>query len=409
MMGNDWSTEFTNLAENQAKASRASAVHIMTKYPDGKIYDYDAREGAPSNRIKRDSWMVDTNLLKQADIAKGNGDLEKYASIMEQARSPLYVELIQEAAKQDKRVERAGYVPPSQVLIGKTTLAAAGEQILQTAQEIVRQTKYIPKVTGVFYRNEKYQAVNIVNKISTEDLTLKGAIDTQLPVGHPEIGDDQTPEITKGLFSTYEKQIFADSFHYGFGMREKSDSWFNITERMTSKVAGVMLRMKNDKIVNVINGLVGTPETTTWDSYISSHDIVAIDAARAIEDNVNAVEDFDGEIVMAAPRHVVRAYQRNVQGRNVTSAPSTQPASNRSGTLEFNPEVTYYVENAFDAGTYVLAAKNAYIDHFIGPEIDVAYKDQMKPSNWEGRILFHFNGIQKKIDAAGKKKTGALT
>ena len=407
MMGNDWSSEFTNLSENHAKASRASAVHIMTKYPDGKIYDYDAREGAPSNKIKNDSWMVDTNLLVQAKLAKDNGDLEKYASIMEQARSPLYVDLIQEAAKQDRLVERAGYIPPSQSLLTKHTLAAAGEQLLQTAQEIVRQTKYIPKVTGVFYRNEKYQAVNLANKISTNDLTLKGALDTQLPVGHPEIGDDQTPEITRGLFSTYEKQIFADSFHYGFGMREKSDSWFNIMERMTSKVAGVMLRMKNDKIVTVVNNVTAIAIGTKWNTY-NTNGIVDVDAAKSIEDAVNAVEDFDGNIVMAGPRHVIRAYQRNVQGRNVTSVPSTQPASNRSGTLEFNPEVTYYVENALTDATFILAAQDAFIDHFIGPEIDVAYKDQMKPSNWEGRILFHFNGIQKKIDAASKRYTGVV-
>ena len=407
MMGNDWSTEFTNLSENHAKASRASAVHIMTKYPDGKIYDYDAREGAPSTKIKNDSWMVDTNLLVQAKLAKDNGDLEKYASIMEQARSPLYVDLIQEAAKQDRLVERAGYIPPSQSVLGKHTLAAAGEQLLQTAQEIVRQTKYIPKVTGVFYRNEKYQAVNLANKISTNDLTLKGALDTQLPVGHPEIGDDQTPEITRGLFSTYEKQIFADSFHYGFGMREKSDSWFNIMERMTSKVAGVMLRMKNDKIVTVANNVTAIAIGTKWNTY-NTNGIVDVDAAKSIEDAVNAVEDFDGNIVMAGPRHVIRAYQRNVQGRNVTSVPSLQPASNRSGTLEFNPEVTYYVENALTDATFILAAQDAFIDHFIGPEIDVAYKDQMKPSNWEGRILFHFNGIQKKIDAASKRYTGVV-
>ena len=47
----------------------------------------------------------------------------------------------------------------------------------QFAEDIVKQTKNIPKVPSILYSNEKHQPVDIIKKISTNDLTLKGAID----------------------------------------------------------------------------------------------------------------------------------------------------------------------------------------------------------------------------------------
>ena len=80
------------------------------------------------------------------------------------------------------------------------------------------------------------------------------------------------------------------------------------------------------KFTLIINAETAKVETLKWDDYLTGHDIVATDAALAVEDS-------------------------------------------------------------------------------ISPEIDVAYKDRMKPSNWEGRILFHFNGLQKKIDDSIQVKT----
>ena len=397
-------SQYTDLGNNIAKASRASDVHVMTNY-GGLVLDYDARNGPITNRIREDSWLIDASKYNLAADAKAAGDMERYESLMDSARSPLYKDLLVQAAREEARIERAGYIPPSQILVGRTAAAAGGEgQILETAQEIVRQTKYQTKVSGVFYRTEKYQAVNVVNKISTSNLTTKGATDEMLPVGHKEIGDDQTPEYTRPFFDVYEKQIFADSFHYGFGMREKSDAWFNIVERLTSKVAGVMLRMKNEKIVDIINAETAKVETLKWDDYLTGHDIVATDAALVVEDSIKALEDYEGELVHIMSRQVHRWYNRNTEGRNVRSVNSTLPAGNRSGKFEWN-DGTYYVDNKITAKNFVTIAKDAYLDHFIGPEIDVAYKDRMKPSNWEGRILFHFNGLQKKIDDSIQVKT----
>ena len=409
--GND----FMNTNKNHAMLSQhGTHSHVLSKYPDGVIYDYNANDGPITNKIKQSSWLIDTNMLQVAAAARSSGDQEKYDATMDRARSQLYKDLLVDATKQKAILERAPYVPPTQALLSKHTLAAAGGdgQILQTAQEVVRQTKYITKVTGVFYRNERFQAVNSVGKMSTEDLTMKGAIDLQLPEALQEIGDEQTPPAIRPFFTTYEKQLFADSIHYGFGMREKSDAFFNIVERMTGKIAGAMLKAKNDKIVKMYNDYNvsgrNSAQTPAWNAYRTGHDIVAVDAAESVEDGVKSLEDFEGDIVFVAPRQVVRAYMRNTQGRNVTSTKSQQPADNRSGRFEFNPEVTYYVENDMTAASYFMAAKDAFLEHWIGPEVDVAYKDQMKPSNWEGRVLFHFNTVVQKVSTAGFRKSAAV-
>ena len=394
---------FTNLSKNWTNAHRHDEQHVLTNF-EGKVLDFDARDAPITNRIINDAWLIDANKYNMAADAMRDGDEERYARLMDAARSPLYKDLLVEANRQQRRLDRAGYIPPSQVLIGRTAAAAGGEdgQLLTTAQEIVRQTKYQTKVSGVFYRTEKFQAVNVVNKISTGDLTTTGATDVVLPQGHPEIGDDQTPVAVKPEFNVFEKQIFADSFHYGFGMREKSDAWFNIVDRLTSKVAGAMLRMKNEKITAVLNAKTASTSGTKWDVYMASsstgaHDIVSQDAALTVEDSINALEDYEGDIVHIMPRQVQRWYNRNTQGRNVTSVKSTQ--NKRSGTLEWN-EGTYYIENTVTPKVLFSIAKDVWMDHYIGPEIDVAYKDRMKPSNYEGRILFHFNGIKEKIDKA---------
>ena len=396
--------DYTNLAKNVKATANASEQHVTT-YLDGIIMDYDARNGKITDKIKNDSWLVDTDQMAQALQAKAEGEEEKYAKLMETARSPLFKELLVKAGKQRRDIAAAGYVPPTQVLLSHHNIAAAGDQIVQTAHEIVRQINYQSKVSGVFYRPDKYQAVNAANKISTNDLTTMGAIDLQLPTGHPEISDDYTPEAVRGLFSTFSKQIFADSFHYGFGMREASDAWFDIKNRMTSKVSGLMLKMKNDKLVAALKA-VNSKGQRNWKVLQSGHDIVANDASEIVEDAHHSLEDFEGPVMTVANRKTIRAYERNVMGRNVTATKTHQSAGGRQGTFEFNPELRYYVENEIGDGELIALAKDQWCDHYIGPEIDISYKDRMKPSEWEGRIAFHFNGIKVKIGTAATRFTG---
>ena len=84
------------------------------------------------------------------------------------------------------------------------------------------------------------------------------------------------------------------------------------------------------------------------------------------------------------------------------------PAEDRSGMLPYNRGVTYFVENGMTAGHGVLGIKEAWTDAYTGPQIDVAYKDDKKPSAWEGRLLFHFNGVQRKFASAAQHASPLL-
>ena len=411
MTNYDWATDFAKSPKNkEVWQSHASQQHVLTMYPDGKIYDYNALDGKPSNKIKDESWLVDTNALISASQAKKEGEVEKYASIMDTARSDLYKELLVAASQQEEMMKDNEYISPARLLLTKHDMAAAGGtdgQILQTAQEIVRQTKYQTKVTGVFYREEKYQAVHTSNPVSIEGLTTKAALDTQLPVGHSEIGDDVTPVITRPEFEVFEKQIFADSFHYGFGMREKDDAFFNIEQRMTMKVPGLMLKLRNDKMVNLLNSATHTTPfaigATKWDTY-SAGGVVTHDAGGSLDGIRLKIEDFEGdEMFLAAPYNIIRAYLRNVEGHLVKEIDSRMPATGRTGSLPYSQGVTYRVENAMTANSAVLGSKVAWADAYTGPQVDIAYKDDKKPSAWEGRLLFHFNGVQRKLSAAAQR------
>ena len=406
--------DIINTTKNrQHMETHGSQQHVLTKYPDGKIYDWNGLEGEPTKKEKAVSWLVDTNAELRALQAKQEGNMEKYAAIMDIARSQLYKEVIVEAANQDKKLEGL-YIPPARALLTKSAEAAGDGQILETAQEIVRQTNYQKKVTGVFYRTEKYQAVNVTNEVPINGLTIKGALDPQLPIGHSEIGDNTTPEYTRPEFSTYEKQIFADSFRYGFGMREKSDSWFNIEQYMTKKVPGVMLKLRNEKVLALLKSDVHTTEYPTagrlWNAYATvGSDMVANDASEEIDKMRRLVEDFEGDkMFFIAPHSVIRWYLRNTKGQNVEGVDSRMPAEARHGKLPYNMDVDFYVENDMTALNGVLGVQEAWVDSYVGPQIDVSYKDDKKPSAWEGRLIFHFNGVQRKFKSAAQRTTGGL-
>ena len=103
MTNYDWATDFAKSPKNkEVWQSHASQQHVLTMYPDGKIYDYNALDGKPSNKIKDESWLVDTNALIAASQAKKEGEVEKYASIMDTARSDLYKELLVAASQQEE-------------------------------------------------------------------------------------------------------------------------------------------------------------------------------------------------------------------------------------------------------------------------------------------------------------------
>ena len=391
----------TNTNQNQQILSKpGTQTHVLTIFKN-KILDYDARLGPITKKVMDKYWLVDLAKKQRAQTLAASGATDAAYGMADESRSEAYKALLQEYTKQAKRVGNSSESPHS---ILKP--AGAAGQIIDTAYEVVRRINFLEKVAGKSYLMERFQGRNVVNIESKEDLNFRGFTQDELLEGTPEIGDNITPDPVKPEFTFFEKQIFADSFRYEFGIRDKKDSQIDIVERLTRQIPGVMEKMVNDKIAAIINAKSSALDVADWDVDSDANGNFDNDAAEHIEDMDVSIQDYDGEHVLIAPRKVIRLYRRNTQGRNVETAPSGQKSDGRSGPLPFNEHITYYIDNHITANEATLIAKNHFIDLYDGPRVEVSYRNELTPAHMEGRILFHFNGVKKKLDSAAIKYNG---
>lgn len=393
-----WYDKYTNLNENVKAVSLPGTQSKALSVYKGRIIDWDLRHGPISNKIYNSRWLVDIEAKSKAKALAAAGNKDGAAAFVDKSRSSAYKDLLKEYNKQKAKVDST-FESPHKVL--GSALAAAG-QVLDTAYEVIRTTNWLSKVAGKEYDDLRFQAVNVVNEESRNDLNVKGITHDELLDGQPEIGDNQTPIPIKPTLSTFEKQIFADAFRFEFGMREKSDSQINIEERVTRQIPGIMKKMINDKILAIINAKSSAGDVADWDARTSG--VYDNDAAKDIEDALFNLQDYSGEKVMIITSEGLRLYRRNVQGQNVETAPSS--FSSRTGKLPFAEEVTYYVDNGLTSNTYAIISKQHFIDWYNGPKMSITYKNEMTPAGVEGRILFHFNGTKLKLTGSSQKNNG---
>lgn len=395
-----WYEKFTNLNENiKAVSIPGTKLQALSVYK-GKVIDWDLRNGPITNKVLNRRWLIDIEARSKSKALAAAGNADGAAAFTDKSRSSAYKDLLVEYEKQKKKVDST-FDQPHRVL-GTGAIAAAG-QVMDTAYEVIRRTNWLATVTGKEYDDLRFQAVNVINEESRNDLNVQGTIHDELLEGQPEIGDNQTPIPIKPTLSIFNKQIFADAFRYEFGMREKSDSQIDIEARVTKQIPGIMKKMINDKILAIINAKSSAGDVADWDTRGSGGEYTN-DAAKDVEDAMFNLQDYGGDKVMIITSEGIRLYRRNVLGVNVETADSS--FKNRSGKLPFNEEVTYYVDNGLTANTYAVISKNAFVDWYNGPKMSIAYKNEMTPAGVEGRILFHFNGVKLKLTGSAQKNNG---
>ena len=394
----------TNTAENmKILATPETHMHVLTVYDD-KILDYDARKGPITKKIIDKYWVVDLAKKALAKTLGAAGETDKAIGMNDQAKSKSYKDLLQQYARESKRVENAPYTPVHSIL--GNSLGAAGN-LIDTAYEVVRRINDLTDVTGKQYRDENYQAVNAVNVVPTEDLNIKGVIKSSaLLQGQPEIADNVTPDLAEQVFARFEKSLYADSFRYEFGMREIKDSVISLESEMKKEVPGLFLRMQNDKIITILNAETSQGDLADWDDVGTNTFTYVNDAAGDIETADNGVEAFGGADLMIAPRGTIRLYKRNVQGGNVQTAPSGEAKNARQGVLPFNEHITYLIDNAVTAASLIVLNKKSYIDHYKGPVLNITYTNEKTPGQVKGVIDFNFNTVVKKNAGAAYRNIG---
>jgi hypothetical protein len=328
--------------------------------------------------------------------------------------SQTYQTVIEEANSQKAKIEANPGLNPSRI-IGYAGAAASGANLIQTAYESVRQVNYLSGVVGQQYQLEDYNAWKAFNERKVSVLNVVGfRKSSSLLQGVQEIGDHTTPPVAVQTFASYNKSLYADSFRYEFGMREKKDSVFDIQGQLTQEIPGAMARMKDDKAITILNaatdnGAIGT----NWDVITAGNSVWDTDAIVDVESDEDSLNAYGSDtLVMVTPRAVIHAYLRNAQEVGIASQankPSSMvPAGRRSGTLVGNPEVGYFTNEGITAGTFCITAKQSYGDFLKGNVTNVSYKNQMSPAQTEGRIVFDFNGFVVKDTSAIRRHTDVI-
>ncbi len=326
-----------------------------------------------------------------------------------------YQTIIEEAKTQKAKIDANPGINPEKILGKFVGAAASGANLIQTAYESVRQVNYLSGVVGQQYQLEDYNAWKAFNERKVSVLNVVGfRKSSSLLQGIPEIGDHTTPPPVQQTFASYNKSLYADTFRFEFGMREKKDSVFDIQGELTKEIPGAMIRMKDFKAYTILNAATDNGAYgTDWDDKGTTAGFYDADAVADVETDESNLNAYGGDtLVMVAPRAVIRAYARNASEVGVASAtftPDSQiPAGRRSGTLQGNPAVGYFTNENMTASTYTITAKQSYGDFIKGNVVNVSYKNQMSPAQTEGRIIFDFNGFVTKDTNAIRRHTGVL-
>jgi len=404
----------TNSAENADIAERITRdgnynIQTLTYNPlNGWIH---AEPISDNGYYGNDTKLVNVDrLLEHQKLVGAGSNGLKDSEVFSQT----YRTVLEEAGKQKAKIESNPGLNPARI-IGYAGAAATGANLIQTAYESVRQVNYLTGVVGQQYQLEDYNAWKAFNERKVSVLNVVGfRKSSSLLQGIQEIGDHTTPPPVQQTFASYNKSLYADTFRFEFGMREKKDSVFDIQAELTKEIPGAMIRMKDSKAVTILNAASDDGAIApNWDLITAGNSVYDTDAVADVESDESSLNPYGSDsLVMVAPRAVIRAYVRNVQEVGVASStftPSSMiPAGRRSGTLQGNPAVGYFTNEGLTAGTYTITAKQSYGDFLKGNVTNVSYKNQMSPAQTEGRIVFDFNGFVVKDTSAIRRHTSVI-
>jgi hypothetical protein len=397
-----------NIAEKVTSDGNYQTQSLTYNPLDGWIYGGGLMD---DGHYAREAKLVNVDKLAEHKKLVGAGGSGLGTN---EIMSQNYQTVVEEAMKQKAKIEANPGLNPSRI-IGFAGAAASGANLIQTAYESVRQVNYLSGVVGQQYQLEDYNGWKAFNERRVSVLNVVGFRKTSsLLQGLEEIGDHTTPPPVQQTFTSYNKSLYADTFRFEFGMREKKDSVFDIQGELTKEIPGAMIRMKDSKATTILNAATDNGAYgTDWDDKGSTAGFYDADAVADVETDESNLNAYGSDtLVMMAPRAVIRAYVRNAQEVGVASTtftPQSQvPTGKRSGTLQGNPAVGYFTNEQMTASTYTITAKQSYGDFLKGNVVNVSYKNQMSPAQTEGRIVFDFNGFVVKDTSAIRRHTGVL-
>lgn len=372
-------------------------------YINGKIYmadgfDYKNRHG--EIEIPSELELINVHEAMKAKMYGASGDASKIDKINDMR---IFTDLYHTYDEYYQRVleaQKDSWIPWHHIV------GAAGAEAVTAYQAVRRSQDLLNTVIGERYVNEDYQAINIAELVERpkafkiEYLKRTSAVITV----QKGLLDDQTPDPQRDVFALASKEIFADGIQHEVSMRDTADTLVDINAEFMKQLPGAFLASKNGKVIALLNAKSANNQGD-WDAVTGS--FFDVNAASQVRTAEAAVKKYGATRIAIMHSDTWELYTKNQQGIVHSSEPnrvkSTIEAGAKSGRLVGNPGVTYYIDDALNSQTYVLAAKESFMKLLQGMIIQSSVQDKTTPGQTERRFWFDYNDAEVSLDAAGYK------
>jgi hypothetical protein len=295
--------------------------------------------------------------------------------------------------------------------IGDRILGASGPTAT-TDYDAVRHTgEIVGVVTGEEHTPDEYNAINIAERLDKDAVKFEYLRRTSSKiVAQRNLGDEDIADPIKNAYTTGTKELFAYGLSFLNKKRDNIDMKLDIKADFVKQVDGAFLQAKNEDVLTILNAITGNNQGN-WKALTGG--VFDVDASVDIQTAEKAVKPYGNtgvKVIMADDTR--RGYVKNLQGASFTGR--LQNEANRgtanqrkSGQLEGNESVQYFIDDGLTAGTYVLANPN-YMKYFQGMVIQTTYKELRSAGQTEQMFWYDYAGFEETEVNAQYKGTSVL-
>lgn len=393
----------TENLETQMKANGHFLGAVSYDPVSDSVYDGDARDF-----IGKENKLVNMDALRKARVLAESGDIDKANKL--KIFSNKYLQMMANKLKIDKILEetRKPYY-----MVGNSIVGAAGATATTDYETIRRTGDLLDGVLGQEHTNEDYQAINIAEKVDKNAVRFEYIKRSSARmIAQKGLSDYDEALPLRHTYTTGTKDIFAYGMQFVSSMRDNIDTKTDVVADFTKQVPDAMLAAKNEDVITLLNAITGTNQGD-WDAFSSG--IATVDASGQVQTAEDAVKAYGRPLVSVFNSDSFKGYMKNQQGVNFIreqdqiAAKSTSTAPSKTGQLVGNAGVTYFIDDALTAATYVLASKTGYMKYFQAMTIQSSYKNPKTSGQTEQRFWYDFAGFEEANTSAVYKGTSVLT
>lgn len=356
-----------------------------------KIFHGDGRD-----YLDKNDWMIDVGALRKSKVLGASGKSDQASKL--KIFSNKYLQMMANVKKINAIREKS--YEPLQV-IGDRIVGASGPTATTDYEAIRRDGDLLAGVLGQEHTNEDYQAINIADKVSKNSVRFEYIKRTSSRIiAQRNIGDDEEALPLRHSYTTGTKDIFAYGLQFISSMRDNIDTKTDVVADFTKQVPDSILAAKNEDVITLLNARNSTQNHNQgdWDAFSSG--IADVYAPANIQVAEDAVKAYGRPLVCVMDSTAWRGYMKNMQGayfqgagQNIANQ-STSQASAKTGELLGNPGVTYFIDDALTAATYILAAKTGYMKYFQAMTVMTSFTNVKTPGQAEQRFWYDFAGFE---------------